>query len=224
MARTVRVRDRMHPGAVAVAWSDSAEAAFARMRDAGLNAIPVVNDQRRVIGLLEGDATSASWWCNGIWLGSVSVAGLMRRGVFVCRADDALEHALATMDRLEVDRLAVLDEAGQVVGVVGRDDEVDRLTPPGAGLLQLLLSLPPRAAPPRVGRAGRDVGAATRRLISAVDPSLGRRPQGRRLSFRARERGEPPPVRFTHVSKPTFVPTRLGSCPLRCAHPAGHGA
>jgi predicted transcriptional regulator len=106
MARTVRVRDRMHPGAVAVAWSDSAEAAFARMRDAGLNAIPVVNDQR---------------------LGSVSVAGLMRRGVFVCRADDALGHALATMDRLEVDQLAVLDEAGQVVGVVGRDDEVDAL-------------------------------------------------------------------------------------------------
>ena len=122
MARTVRVRDRMHPGAVAVAWSDSAEAAFARMRDAGHDAIPVVNDQLRVIGLLKRDAT-----CNGIWLGSVSVAGLMRRGVFVCRADDALGHALATMDRLEVDQLAVLDEAGQVVGVVGRDDEVDAL-------------------------------------------------------------------------------------------------
>src|SRR3954447_5610702 len=88
MSRPVRVRDRMRPGAVAVAWDDSAEAALARMRDAGLDAVPVVND-RRVIGLLERDATLA---CGrgGNWLGSIQAASLMRRGVFVCRADDAL--------------------------------------------------------------------------------------------------------------------------------------
>ena len=84
MARTVRVRDRMHPDPVVVAWSDSANVAL-------------------------------------------SVARLIRRGVFVCRADDALGHARATMDRLEVDRLAVLDEAGRVVGVIGRDGEDDAM-------------------------------------------------------------------------------------------------
>src|SRR3954469_259270 len=128
MSRPVRVR--MRPGAVAVAWDDSAEAALARMRDAGVDAIPVVNDQR-VIGLLERDATLA---CGrgGNWLGSIQVASLMRRGVFVCRADDALGRALATMNRLEVDQLAVLDDAGRLVGVLGRDGEDDlmhRLVP-----------------------------------------------------------------------------------------------
>ena len=121
MSRPVRVRDRMRPGAVAVAWDDSAEAAFARMRSARLDALPVVND-RRVIGLLERDATLACE-CGGNRLGSVQVASLMRRGVFVCRADDPLGHALATMDRLEVDQLAVLDAAGRVVGVIGRDED-----------------------------------------------------------------------------------------------------
>src|SRR3954454_11097827 len=98
MSRTGRVRDRMRPGAVAMAWDDSAEAALARTRDAGLDAVPVVNDQR-VIGLLERDATLA---CGrgGNRLGPIQVASLMRRGVFVCRADDPLKHALATMDRL----------------------------------------------------------------------------------------------------------------------------
>jgi predicted transcriptional regulator len=120
----------MRPDPAAVAWSDSAEAALARMRDAGLGAVPVVNDQR-VIGLLERAAVLA---CErtGNWLGAVPVASLMRRGVFVCRADDALGHALATMDRLEVDRLAVLDDAGRVVGVLGRDgrdDPMHRLVP-----------------------------------------------------------------------------------------------
>jgi predicted transcriptional regulator len=115
----------MRPGAVAVAWSDSADAALARMQGARLKSIPVVNDQR-VIGLLERGATCT---CRhgGNWLGSVSVVSLMRRGVFVCRADDALQHALATMDRLEVDQLAVVDEAGQVVGVIGRDGEDNAL-------------------------------------------------------------------------------------------------
>src|SRR3954452_18466573 len=79
MPRPVRVRDRMRPGAVAVAWGDSAEAALACMRDAGLDAVPVVNDQR-VIGLLERTAVLA---CErtGNWLGAVLVADLMRRGV-----------------------------------------------------------------------------------------------------------------------------------------------
>jgi predicted transcriptional regulator len=131
MSRTVRVRDRMRPGDVAVAWSDSADAALARMRRARLDAVPVIND-RRVIGLLERRATLAC----GDWLGSVQVASLMRRGVFVCRADDALGHALATMDRLEVDQLAVLDDAGRVVGVIGRDgddDPIARLVPAFCG-------------------------------------------------------------------------------------------
>jgi hypothetical protein len=79
MARTVRVRDRMRPDPVVVAWSDSANVAL-------------------------------------------SVARLIRRGVFACRADDALGHARATMDRL-----AVLDEAGRVVGVIGRDGEDDAM-------------------------------------------------------------------------------------------------
>jgi predicted transcriptional regulator len=130
MSRTVRVRDRMRPGDVAVAWSDSADAAFARMRSARLDALPVVND-RRVIGLLERDATLACGQ-GGNRLGSVQVASLMRRGVFVCRADDALGHALAAMDRLEVGQLAVLDDAGRVVGVLGRDGDDDpmrRLVP-----------------------------------------------------------------------------------------------
>src|SRR4051794_41852816 len=89
----------MRPGAAAVAWGDSAEAALARMRDAGLEAVPVVNDGR-VIGLLERDAVLL---CerDGDRLGAVPVAGLMRRGVFVCRADDTLGRALAVMDRLE---------------------------------------------------------------------------------------------------------------------------
>ena len=119
MSHVVRVRDRMRSGAGAAAWYDSADSAFARMRAAGLDAIPVVNGQG-VIGLLERSAVGASR-SGGNWLGAVSVASLMRRGAFVCRASDTVEHALGTMDRLGVDLLAVVDEAGRVIGVISRD-------------------------------------------------------------------------------------------------------
>ena len=121
MSHSVRVQDCMRPGALAVALDDSADAAFARMRGACLDAIPVVNEHR-VIGLVEQGAAYASRG-GGIRSGSVPVASLMRRGDFVCRAGDTVEHALATMDRLEVDLLAVVDGADQVVGVIGRDED-----------------------------------------------------------------------------------------------------
>jgi CBS domain-containing protein len=54
---------------------------------------------------------------------TLAVARLLRRGVFACRADDTLGHARATMARLNVDQLAVLDTGGRVVGVINRDEE-----------------------------------------------------------------------------------------------------
>ena len=118
----------MRRGVVAVAWHDSAENAFARMRAAGLEAIPVINDQR-VIGLVEKAAARACQG-SGNWLGSVPVASLIRRGSFSCRASDSLAQALARMDQLEAEFLAVLDEEDRVVGVIGREQA---------------LGLPPRA-------------------------------------------------------------------------------
>ena len=137
----VRVRDRMRPGAGAAAWYDSADDALARMRAAGLGAVPVVNGEG-VIGLLERDAVVASRR-GGNWLGAVPVASLMRRGAFACRADDTVGHALATMDRLGGELLAVVDEAGGIAGVIGRD----RIATPRRP------SLDPRAAPASGGRS-----------------------------------------------------------------------
>src|SRR5690349_21361625 len=116
MSRTVRVRERMRPGAVAVAWHDSAEAALERMRAAGLDAVPVV-DGPRVIGLVERAAASAARR-HGNWLEAVQVASLMRHGTFACNAADPVERVLAAMDRLGVGLLAVVDEGGRVVGVI----------------------------------------------------------------------------------------------------------
>jgi CBS domain-containing protein len=119
----------MRPGVVAAAWHDSADAAFARMRAADLDAIPVVNDER-VIGLVEHSVIGAAQR-GGNWLGAVPVANLMRRGVFICRADDTLELARSIMDRLEIGLLAVVDKAGRIVGVISRDRlaEPQRLSP-----------------------------------------------------------------------------------------------
>ena len=93
-----------------------------------------------MIGLVERRAAHACQ-SGGDWLGSVSAASLMRRGAFVGRAGDTVAHALATMDRFEVDLLAVIDEAGRVVGVIDRDAIVKPGRPDPQGTAQTTVTI-----------------------------------------------------------------------------------
>jgi CBS domain-containing protein len=52
----------------------------------------------------------------------VPVGEVMSSTVFTCRSDDAVEAVAQTMQERQVRRLPVLDEEGQVVGIVARSD------------------------------------------------------------------------------------------------------
>jgi predicted transcriptional regulator len=102
-----------------VTWSDSADAALGRMRGLGCDRLAVI-DPYGVIGICERSVLQA-YQQRGTWLGSISVADLMRRGPFWCRQDDPLAKVLQSMERLKTDTLAVLDSRGRVVGTVHHD-------------------------------------------------------------------------------------------------------
>jgi CBS domain-containing protein len=101
-----------------VTWSDTADAALGRMRGLGCDRLAVI-DPYGVIGICERSVLMA-YQQRGSWLGSISVADLMRRGPFWCREDDPLSKVLMSMERLKTDILAVLDRRGRVVGTVSR--------------------------------------------------------------------------------------------------------
>jgi CBS domain-containing protein len=114
-----RVQDVMEGEKAIVTWSDTADAALGRMRGLGCDRLAVI-DPYGVIGICERSVLLA-YQQRGSWLGSISVADLMRRGPFWCREDDPLSKVLISMERLKTDILAVLDKRGRVVGTVNRE-------------------------------------------------------------------------------------------------------
>ena len=114
-----RVHDVMGGEKAIVTWSDTADAALGRMRGLGCDRLAVI-DPYGVIGICERSVLLA-YQRRGAWLGSISVADLMRRGPFWCREDDPLSKVLLSMERLKTDTLAVLDRRGRVVGTIRRD-------------------------------------------------------------------------------------------------------
>lgn len=113
-----RVLDIMEGEKAIVTWSDTADSALGRMRGLGCDRLAVI-DPYGVIGICERSVLMA-YQQRGSWLGSISVADLMRRGPFWCREDDPLSKVLMSMERLKTDILAVLDKRGRVVGTVHR--------------------------------------------------------------------------------------------------------
>jgi len=111
--------DLMIEDKAVVAWSDTADAALGRMRGLGCDRLAVI-DPHGVIGICERNVLMA-YQRRGSWLGSVSVADLMRRGPFWCREEDPLSQVLHSMERLSSDTLAVLDRRGRVVGTIRKE-------------------------------------------------------------------------------------------------------
>lgn len=118
MQNDQRIQDVMEGEKAIVTWSDTADAALGRMRGLGCDRLAVI-DPYGVIGICERSVLMA-YQQRGSWLGSISVADLMRRGPFWCREDDPLSKVLLSMERLKTDILAVLDKRGRVVGTVSR--------------------------------------------------------------------------------------------------------
>ena len=101
-----------------VTWTDSADVALGLMQGLRCERLAVV-DPYGVIGICERNVLMA-YQQRGARLGGISVADLMRRGPFWCRADDPPGKVLVAMDRLKTDTLAVLDGRGQVLGTIHR--------------------------------------------------------------------------------------------------------
>ena len=93
-----------------VTWTDAADIALGLMH--GLQCERLGRGRPYgVIGICERNVLMA-YQQRGARLGGISVADLMRRGPFWCRADDPPGQVLVAMERLKTDTLAVLDRAG----------------------------------------------------------------------------------------------------------------
>jgi CBS domain-containing protein len=138
----MRVRDIMTTAVITVGTEASFHDLVGLMLDKGISGIPVVDEERRPIGIVtEADlvskeaygarrrvldvAAAAAFGAENIW--AVKSRGmkaheLMSAPVRTVRLDDLVQLVAARMVTMGVKRLPVVDDGGHVVGIVSRSD------------------------------------------------------------------------------------------------------
>lgn len=107
---------------VAVCHEGDAVSECARiMRDRNVGFLPVVDDQRKVSGLVTDRDLTVRVMAENLSR-AVSVSSVMTRDVRVCRDTDPLRTVERRMADVRRSRLVVTDEAGRCVGVISLSD------------------------------------------------------------------------------------------------------
>jgi len=84
--------------------------------------VPVVDAERRVLGVItDRDVCMAAYTMGGA-LASLRIGDAMAKEVFSCSTEDTVEKALLTMRQTRVRRLPVVDGSGKLVGIVSIND------------------------------------------------------------------------------------------------------
>ena len=135
-----KVRDVMTGEVVVVRRDASFKEMAARLREYRVSAFPVVDENRRVIGVvseadllakeaLAGEHAGIPAAVTGILhhkdyqkAEGVTAGDLMTHPAVTARSEDSVEHAARLMYTLQVKRLPVVDAGGYLVGIVSRSD------------------------------------------------------------------------------------------------------
>jgi CBS domain-containing protein len=90
-------------------------------RDCGL--VPVVDGpSRRLVGIVTDRDACMAAYTRGHALWQIRIGDVMSTALQVCRPSDPLAEAEAVMRRTRVHRLPVVDDAGQLLGVISLSD------------------------------------------------------------------------------------------------------
>ncbi len=159
------VREVMTPHVVSVGPETRLHAAWERMVQAGVKALPVVDDRGRVLGVLTGDdlfrpldgAPRLSWaehlddallneHLRALADASLTVAQVMSAPAVVVSQDAPLGEAVALLVDEDIKRLPVVDADGRLVGVLSRVDILRQALPDATAAPAAAAGIPAQGA------------------------------------------------------------------------------
>jgi CBS domain-containing protein len=117
------------------------------MWDCDCGVVPVINEERKVVGMLTDRDICIAAASRASKPSDVRVRDVMSRDVASCRAGDDVNAVLKTMKDRRVRRLPVLDENGRLAGIVSVNDLTMRADwganadVPGAAFLSTLKTI-----------------------------------------------------------------------------------
>jgi CBS domain-containing protein len=102
--------------------SDTLASVAGLMRDRDVGCAPVVDEGGRVVGMITDRDISAVAYTRGLPLSQIEVATAMSSTVLACSSRQTLAEAETIMRRGRVRRTPVIDDAGQLVGIISLND------------------------------------------------------------------------------------------------------
>ena len=118
----VRAGDLMTNDVVTVYPEDRIGYAARLMRDYDCGALPVVDRDGRLIGILTDRDISMRIVANESDTHDAIVADCMTDGAFASHAEDSVRECMRRMSRHRIRRLPIINDWGQVVGIVSQGD------------------------------------------------------------------------------------------------------
>lgn len=92
------------------------------MWEADCGALPVVNEDNKITGLLTDRDIAMAAYTQGQNLLNISVASAMANSIFSCKPGDDVQQALEIMGNQQIRRVPVVDDDDKVVGIVSLND------------------------------------------------------------------------------------------------------
>ena len=111
--------------------TDSCARAAQLMWEHDCGAVPVIDAQRRPVGMVTDRDICMAAYTQGRPLADIAVSSAASSKVFGARIDDTIEVAEATMEVQQIRRLPVVDGKGQLVGMLSLNDLARRSEQPG---------------------------------------------------------------------------------------------
>lgn len=118
----MRIEDVMTRDVVVCRPDDSAGYVARLMWEHDCGVIPVVDEERRPIGMITDRDVCMAGFTTGRGLFDVRVKEAMSKHVRACRVNESISAAEAAMRQAHVRRLPIVNDAGQVVGLLSMND------------------------------------------------------------------------------------------------------
>jgi CBS domain-containing protein len=142
------IGDYCQKPAATVRGDETVRAAAQRMKQEGLGSLAVVTEGRPV-GIVTDRDLVLETLCNRLDPGSVRVEEIASRRLVTVEQDAPVREAVRLIRRHAVRRLPVVDDKGQLVGIVAADDLLSLAAAELSGLAVAVRTQSPRGDPGR---------------------------------------------------------------------------
>ena len=120
--RQARAVDAMTQNVATVHPNDSVSYAARVMGECDCGAIPVVDRQGRMVGMITDRDIAIRLVGNGVETMHARVNDCMTDEVFACHVDDSLQECMRLMKHHQIRRVPIVDDSNRIVGIVSQAD------------------------------------------------------------------------------------------------------